>query len=164
MNIEIVPYSNEYIDGVRDLVLSIQQDEFGVQITYEDQLDLHDISAFYRKGIGDFWIALKGTEVVGSIGLTDIGNNKAVLRKMFVKESYRGATHGVAKGLLDTLLKHARGNGVKEIYLGTTAQFLAAHRFYEKNGFDLIDESDLPENFPRMAVHTRRYRLRLYEQ
>jgi RimJ/RimL family protein N-acetyltransferase len=41
--------------------------------------------------------------------------------------------------------------------LGTTAAFLAAHRFYEKSGFRLVDEADLPETFPRMAVDTRFY-------
>jgi predicted N-acetyltransferase YhbS len=28
----------------------------------------------------------------------------------------------------------------------------AAHRFYERNGFVLIAEQDLPSNFPRMPV------------
>ncbi len=47
--------------------------------------------------------------------------------------------------------------GLTKIFLGTTAEFLAAHRFYEKNGFSLIDANDLPERFPRMAVDTRFY-------
>jgi hypothetical protein len=47
---------------------------------------------------------------------------------------------------------------VKEIYLGTTEKFLAAHRFYERNGFQQIAPSELPLKFPKMALDTRFYR------
>lgn len=157
MTVRIVPYEDDFARGVRDLILPIQQDEFGIRITYDDQPDLHDIPAVYRKGRGDFWIALDGETVVGSIALIDIGNNQAALRKMFVEKAYRGSEHGVARELLDALFEHARRTGVTEVYLGTTGRFLAAHRFYEKTGFDLIDEAGLPEAFPRMAVDTRFY-------
>ena len=161
MNIRIVPYSDKFVTGVRDLIVPIQREEFGIAITYDDQPDLHDIPAFYRKGFGDFWIALHESAVVGSIALVDIGNGQGALRKMFVKSAYRGAGHGVARRLLDTLLEHARQTDVKDVYLGTTSKFLAAHRFYEKSGFDLVAETDLPKTFPRMAVDTRFYVRRL---
>jgi N-acetylglutamate synthase-like GNAT family acetyltransferase len=51
--------------------------------------------------------------------------------------------------------------GVKEIYLGTTDKFRAAHRFYEKNGFNEIAEYNLPGNFPVMEVDTKFYQLKL---
>ncbi len=161
MTIAIVRFSESLAQGVRDLIVPIQRDEFGIAITYEDQPDLHDIPAFYRKGCGDFWVALHGREVVGSIALIDIGHRQTALRKMFVKRAYRGPGHGVARRLLDTLMDHARESDVAEVYLGTTSAFVAAHRFYEKTGFDLVDEADLPASFPRMAVDTRFYVRRL---
>jgi predicted N-acetyltransferase YhbS len=42
--------------------------------------------------------------------------------------------------------------------LGTTAKFLAAHRFYEKNGFREIAQTELPASFPVMTVDTKFYR------
>ena len=57
------------------------------------------------------------------------------------------------------LLDGARQRGLRHIVLGTTAAFLAAHRFYEKHGFVQIDERALPAEFPRMAVDTRFYAL-----
>jgi hypothetical protein len=39
---------------------------------------------FYQRGSGAFWIALEGEQVVGSIGLLDIGSDQAALRNMFV--------------------------------------------------------------------------------
>lgn len=161
MTIQIRPYADEDQQGVRDLILTIQQDEFGIPITYEDQPDLKDIKGSYRKGAGEFWIASNGTEIVGSIALIDIGEQQAALRKMFVRRDHRGHAGGVAGKLLDTLLQHAKDEGVSEVYLGTTDSFRAAHRFYEKTGFHLVNEADLPGAFPRMAVDTRFYLYRV---
>jgi N-acetylglutamate synthase-like GNAT family acetyltransferase len=51
--------------------------------------------------------------------------------------------------------------GVREIFLGTTSAFLAAHRFYEKNGFGEIAKTELPAAFPVMAIDSKFYLLRL---
>ncbi len=162
---EVLGFIPPFGQGVRDLIVPIQQDEFGIDITYDDQPDLQDIPGFYQNGTGNFWVVLDDAHVVGTIALKDIGNAQGALRKMFVASSHRGAdpkTGGsVAAELLNTLLGHARMVGLREIFLGTTAQFKAAHRFYEKHGFGLIDAGNLPEAFPRMAVDTRFYVLRL---
>jgi len=161
MTIAVQRYAETHKPGVRDLIVPIQREEFGIDITYADQPDLHDIDGFYRQGAGEFWVAVDGGSVIGSIALIDIGDGMAALRKMFVAQAYRGGEHRIASRLLETLLDHARARGLADIYLGTTTAFLAAHRFYEKAGFDLVDENELPPAFPRMAVDTRFYRLRL---
>jgi GNAT superfamily N-acetyltransferase len=158
---QIQTFSPEYTDGVVRLILPIQQQEFGIAITADAQPDLRDIPGFYQRGAGNFWVALDGGEVVGSIGLLDIGHGQAALRKMFVRPSHRGREHGVAAALLATLLEHARDQGLKEIYLGTTDKFLAAHRFYEKHGFTAVARESLPPAFPVMAVDSVFYALRL---
>jgi N-acetylglutamate synthase-like GNAT family acetyltransferase len=155
--IKIVPFSSRYAKGVVDAILPIQQQEFEIPISLEAQPDLQDISAFYQKGSGNFWVALADGEVVGTVALVDIGMSQVALRKMFVNSSYRGAEHSVAKRLLETLLQWCHEHGVKEIYLGTTSKFLAAHRFYEKNAFREIDHSQLPSSFPVMVVDTKFY-------
>ena len=159
--LNIRPYHSGDADGVRDVILPIQTEEFGVPITVEDQPDLMDISGFYQHGSGNFWVAEADSEIVGTISLLEIGDDAAALRKMFVAAEWRGREHGTAQKLLDTLVGHARGTSLKTIYLGTTALFLAAHRFYEKNSFELINEGHLPSSFPRMTVDTRFYRLDL---
>jgi N-acetylglutamate synthase-like GNAT family acetyltransferase len=141
-----------------ELISSIQRSEFGIDITPEQQPDLKSIGAFYQAGAGNFWVALADDTVVGTIALKDIGGGRAALRKMFVAPAWRGREKGVARALLETLLAWARSKGVSEIYLGTTAQFLAAHRFYEKNGFVEVPKETLPASFPIMAVDSRFYR------
>lgn len=155
--IEIVPYEPQHANGVVAVILPIQQAEFGIPISLESQPDLHDIPTFYQKGLGNFWVALAGKEVVGTIALLDIGNKQAALRKMFVKAAYRGREHGVARRLLESLFQWCRARGIRKVYLGTTAKFLAAHRFYEKHGFHEIARSELPPSFPVMTVDTKFY-------
>lgn len=156
--VEIVPFAPRFAAGVVDVVVPIQRDEFGIAITLEAQPDLLDTGGFYQHGAGNFWVALAQGEVIGTIGLLDIGARRGALRKMFVRAPYRGAQLAVAQRLLDTLLAACRTGGIDEVFLGTTEKFRAAHRFYEKNGFQLVDRALLPATFPVMAVDTRFYR------
>ena len=156
--ISIEPFSENHLPGVVDVILPIQQSEFNIPITLQDQPDLLDIPGFYQKGKGNFWVAMHGSEIVGTIALLDIGNGQGALRKMFVKPAFRGAVNGVARRLLDELLGWAKRKDIIEIYLGTTAKFLAAHRFYEKNGFSEITPAGLPPAFPIMSVDTKFYK------
>jgi GNAT superfamily N-acetyltransferase len=159
--IEIFPFRAGDQHGVIDLILPIQREEFGIAITAEDQPDLAAIPAFYQSGKGDFWVARHDGKVVGTIGLKDIGNDQAALRKMFVAAPFRGREFGVAAKLLGRLIEEARERGLREIFLGTTDLFLAAHRFYEKHGFVEIDKAELPDSFLFMAVDTKFYVFRL---
>lgn len=155
--IDILPFSAEHADGVVAVILPIQQSEFEIPITLDAQPDLRDIPGFYQQRNGNFWVAVDHRDVVGTVALLDIGDGQAALRKMFVSATHRGPERGVARRLLDTLLGWCRARDIREIYLGTTAKFLAAHRFYEKYGFHEIDQQALPESFPVMEVDTRFY-------
>ncbi|MBZ9935959.1 GNAT family N-acetyltransferase [Mesorhizobium sp. BR1-1-16] len=155
----IRPFMPGDAESVARLIVPIQREEFGITITYEEQPDLRDIPAFYQRGAGGFWVAIGPGGVAGTIGLYDIGEGDAALRKMFVAAAHRG--DGTARRLLDHLVAHARQQGLRRIVLGTTDRFLAAHRFYEKNGFAEIAPEDLPAAFPRLAVDSKFYRLAL---
>ncbi|MBB2688201.1 UNVERIFIED_ORG: RimJ/RimL family protein N-acetyltransferase [Rhizobium etli] len=119
--IEIRPFAEGDADDVLSVILPIQREEFGIDITADAQPDLRVIPDFYQSGKGQFWVAVKDGAIVGTLGLKDIGHNQAALRKMFV----------------------------------------AAHRFYEKNGFTEIARSALPRAFPLMAVDNKFYRYKL---
>lgn len=157
----IVPFRPEFTEQVISLIVGIQHEEFGVAITAADQPDLAAIPEFYQKDAGNFWVALSGDRVQGTIALLDIGNREGALRKMFVAREARGKEAGVARRLLETLLAWAQQHGLSRIFLGTTDKFLAAHRFYEKNDFRQIEPEKLPRTFPRMVQDTRYYEIEL---
>jgi GNAT superfamily N-acetyltransferase len=155
-NIEI--YSEPYKQNVTDLILNIQRNEFSIPISIEEQPDLNNIPGFYQINKGNFWVALVDNKVVGTIALLDIGNKRGALRKMFVAAEYRGKGLNIAYQLLQKLLEWAEANNFKEILLGTTEKFIAAHRFYEKNGFSEISKDSLPKEFPVMKVDVKFYK------
>jgi GNAT superfamily N-acetyltransferase len=148
--ISIRPLDNRYSGAIIDLVLPIQQHEFQVAITLEDQPDLHDIESAYISPGGNFWGAFNAKDLVGTIALLRTGEHTAALRKMFVRQAYRGKTHGVAGALLEILKEYCREKGITHLYLGTAPQLKAAQRFYEQNGFVQIAVEALPQEFRRM--------------
>jgi N-acetylglutamate synthase-like GNAT family acetyltransferase len=156
--IHLEPFTEKYKDDVPALIVAIQRNEFGVAINLAAQPDLKNITAFYQTGNGNFWIALNGETVIGTIALLDIGNKQAALRKMFVHADFRGKLYHVGQSLLNVLLQWAGQKGFCEIFLGTTEKFVAAQRFYEKNGFIEIDQQLLPANFPVMPVDVKFYK------
>lgn len=160
----IGPADNRHCRQIIDLILPIQQIEFNVAITLEGQPDLLDIETNYHATGGGFWIARHEGPVqpiLGSIGLIAIGHQAGAIRKMFVRKEYRGKEWGIAGRLLDILLAHSRQSGIRDLYLGTVEVLKAAHRFYERNGFQRIDKSELPDYFPRMAADNVFYHLHL---
>jgi N-acetylglutamate synthase-like GNAT family acetyltransferase len=122
-------YSSEHQSQIVDLILHIQQDEYNIPITKEDQPDLFNVENYYQQGKGNFWVALCGDNVVGTVALLDIGNRQVALRKMFVAKDYRGKTFNTARLLLNSAIEWSKKQAVSEIFLGTTLQFVAAHRF-----------------------------------
>ena len=158
MQIHVRTYEVPDKNSVGELISAIQRGEFGLPITLEQQPDLMDIENFYQTGAGNFWVACDDTRVVGTISLKDIGENCVALRKMFVHPDYRGKDKGISATLLSTALEWGRAKKLTAVYLGTTPQFLAAHRFYEKSGFEEIPANDLPVSFPIMHVDKKFYR------
>lgn len=156
--IEITTYIDKHVSGIIDLILSIQQKEFNIPVTLETQPDLQKIPEIYQSDNGNFWVAIHNEQVIGTIGLIDIGSDMGVIRKMFVNAAYRGSVYGVGHRLLQTLLGWSVQKGMRSIFLGTVEKLKASHRFYEKNGFVRIAEQELPEQFPRMKVDTLFYK------
>lgn len=157
----IRPIHNEYCEQVINLILSIQQKEFGLSITIDQQPDLRDLDANYHNGGGNFWGAFVGGELAGTIALINCGHNTGCIRKMFVKSGYRGKEWGTAQKLLDVLLSFCSENQITTVQLGTVEPLKAAHRFYERNGFARIAKEDLPSYFPLMLTDTMFFELDL---
>ncbi|MET3535202.1 GNAT family N-acetyltransferase [Chryseobacterium limigenitum] len=148
--LEISLVNNTYSKSIIDLVLNIQQKEFNVPITIDDQPDLMRIDDFYFANGGSFWGAFINGELVGTIALVKFDEKAAAIRKMFVKKEFRGKEHNIAQKLLEKLISYCRENGIDEVYLGTISILKAALRFYERNHFTIIDKELLPSKFPVM--------------
>ena len=150
--IEIVPYSENHKNGVDKMMEGIAS-EFPVSIFSKPAavVAVPDV----------YWVALDDKEVVGTVAVLSRDGKYAILKKMMLKSSHRGGDKGISKLLLDTAVAWCREKGLSRIYLGTMEQFRAAQRFYEKNGFREIMESELPANFISNPVDTVFYVLEM---
>ena len=158
---QVSVYSKKDEQAVIDLILDIQQNEFGVPVTIADQPDLLTVKDVYFKGHGHFWVIREKERIVGTIALIDIGNGQSALRKMFVHKDYRGKEKGIGQQLLDHVIAWCKEKGIDEIYLGTFESLLAAQKFYIRNGFVAVEKQSLPASFPVMQVDNRFFKFRL---
>lgn len=157
----IKPVKNNYCRQVVELILPIQQGEFNIPVTLEDQPDLLDIETYYHGTGGGFWAAVENGELLGTIGLIATGHNAGAIRKMFVKKEFRGKEYGIGQQLLDIVIEYAKAAHITDLYLGTVEILKAAHRFYERNGFRRISRSGLPSYFPLMPKDNVFYHLNI---
>jgi GNAT superfamily N-acetyltransferase len=155
----IETYQEKYKEGIVQLILNIQQNEFNVPVTINDQPDLLNIKDVYCIKGGNFWVAVENDQIIGTIALIDMGNGQAALRKMFVHKESRGKEKGIGQLLLNTLIGWGRQKNINEVYLGTVEQLHAAKRFYQRNGFVKVEKNTLPETFPLMPVDTEFFKL-----
>ncbi|SFN36695.1 Acetyltransferase (GNAT) domain-containing protein [Chryseobacterium oleae] len=159
MNVHIQQLDNTYSDQLIDMILTIQQKEFNVPITIEDQPDLKQIESFYTAAGGNFWGAFIDGELVGSIALVKFDERAGAVRKMFVKKEFRGKELNIAQELLEVLISFCRESGIDAIYLGTVNILKAAIRFYERNHFVQVEKENLPARFPLMSADNVFYSL-----
>ena len=128
---EILEYINDYKDTVNQLMHDILVDEFGFQNFSENILKSQNEE--FCSGNNKLWLALDNSEVVGTTGLIEISEHHALLKKVYVKEAYRGK--GIAQQLLNMCLQYAKDQGYDYIILETYERLTRARNFYSKNGF-----------------------------
>ncbi|MFN7039458.1 MAG: GNAT family N-acetyltransferase [Alphaproteobacteria bacterium] len=136
------------------MIEEIQTKEFSVEINDEiNSCILKAEEHFHYNNECNFWYATNAdAEIIGSIGLKKIDENKAEIKKFFVKQEYRG--YGVAQKLFSKLVLVAEKHKFNSLYLGTVDKLKAAQRFYEKRGFMKISKNILPKNFEICPVDT----------
>ena len=161
--ITLAPLDNTWCQPIIDLILPIQQIEFNVPVTLDGQRDLLDIETNYIQPGGGFWGTIRNGELLGTIALINTGHSAGAIRKMFVKKEFRGKEYALAQRLFETLVDYCREHGIVDLYLGTVDMLKAAHRFYERNGFQRIKVEELPSYFPRMMADNVFYHLHLEE-
>ena len=155
----IEPYTGKYDEQIIRLILGIQNDEAGIGLSLDEQPDLKNIAEAYQKDGGEFWLALEGERVIGTIGLMRKEKDCTILKKFFVAADRRSQKVGLA--LYRELLAKAGSLGIRHIILDTPSVAEASHRFYEKSGFRLIRKEELPIPYDYPDRHSLLYMLDL---
>ncbi len=86
----------------------------------------------------NFIVATQNEAIVGVVGL-EVHGRVGLLRSLVVDPTVRG--HGVGQSLCDRLIRHARAQGVRELYLLT----LDAETYFQPLGFRRIERTSAPD-------------------
>lgn len=146
LQVDIFPFQSHHQADI-DLLMTMISKEFSETIFSPQSKTVMEVSLLPTD---KYWVALTDGKVIGTIGFTNLKNNSIALKRMFLNKEFRG--QGIAKILLDTVIKWATDNGVENIYLGTMTQFKAAQTFYKRNDFREIMQTNLPIDFPANPV------------
>jgi N-acetylglutamate synthase-like GNAT family acetyltransferase len=157
MEIQILDYAPHYQSQIDAMMVEIQS-EFQEAIT-----SVHStiISQVYQDADQKFWIALSDDTVAGTIGIKFFSEGKAEIKRMMVSPKFRGKIHGTATLLMNQALAFANEKQVRDIYLGTMQQFVAAQKFYERIGFQPIEIDKLPMDYKINPMDTLFYKMEL---
>ena len=80
-------------------------------------------------------VAVFEGNVIGTIAYERIDDEIVELRRVYVYPEHRG--NGLAKKLLDEIVKIIKEKKYKKLLVGTYENFVSGRRFYEKNNFTL---------------------------
>jgi len=99
---------------------------------FEDEL--RDLPGKYAAPEGRLYLARVGDEIAGCIALRSLGSGACEMKRLFVRESFRGMQIG--KLLIERLIDDARAIGYKAMRLDTFPPKMGkAVRLYESYGF-----------------------------
>jgi putative acetyltransferase len=129
--------------------------EFGLTLGQGSDTDaqLADLPGSYTRDGGAFFVAENEGQLVGTAGVSPVGEGTFELRKMYLVQGARRGKLG--QRLFEVCLEHVRARGGTRVVLDTTDEMKGAIAFYEKNGF-VRDDAYL-----RGARCSRGYRLDL---
>lgn len=99
--------------------------------------ELDTINQQYHKPSGGLLLVFYDDQPVGCAGIRRLDDHTAELKRMYVKDDYRGLKIGVA--LLQRSIDLAKALGYKKLRLDTLANMTKAQQLYQSFGFYEID-------------------------
>ena len=127
--------------GVKKLILSILAKEYPFdQSAYKDT-DINDISGTYSGEDNIFFVVEKNKKIVGAVGVKKEAGNRALLRRLFVDESYRGKGFGTE--LLKSAVGFCKSKHYKTFVFRATDRMSKAMKLCKKEGFKETEDLEV---------------------
>jgi ribosomal protein S18 acetylase RimI-like enzyme len=136
-------------------------EEYGVDASFEGHVAATVAEAAARGFPGTreaICMVELGGEHVGSLALTDEGNDEAAIRWFVLSPEVRG--RGLGRRLLEEMLAKAADAGYARVRLETFSELEAAAHLYRDHGFELVSAETAPR-WGRERITYQRYELEL---
>lgn len=137
--ISIRSATNEDCERVQNLVFSVLR-EYGLEPDLcRTDTDIADIDTAYinRGGVFELLEDVDGN-LLGTVGLYPISDEKIELRKMYFAKNLRGQGYG--KKTLQRMIDRAASLGYRQLYLETAGVLKEAVGLYRSFGFQATEE------------------------
>ena len=109
-------------------------DSLGVDLSFQDfGKELSNIAIQYNAPDGCLFLVFDGNQAIGCAGVRKLDNETAELKRMYVKDGYRGLKIGVH--LLERSIAKSKELGYRKIRLDTLASMTKAQELYRSFGF-----------------------------
>ena len=149
---EIFPLRSHELSAVRKFIQSQILFYFGAKFINYSLPDLDDHKLAYKSDYGAFWVAVRGDEIIGTIGLLVLKNGLGELRRFYVDQAWQ--SQGIGLALFHFLKDKAIAMGIHSLLLGTAEHLDLAKGFYISQGFLPISFENLPADFARSPEDT----------
>jgi putative acetyltransferase len=141
---EIREYKNEDHSRLIEMIsMVLAEYKMSLDFTGPDK-DLHDLQNIYFYNHGAFFIAELDDEIIGSVAVSRIDDEKCELRKLYVLKEHRN--RGFGRILLDKAIDFASSNGYGKMELEVSQKHQKAISLYIQTGFI---KSETPSCCPR---------------
>lgn len=108
-------------------------------------------------------VALDDERVVGCVYLYDLSRREAEIKRLYVRNEYRGL--GLGRRLMNALIETAERNGYSTLRLDTTPSMNSAQHLYSELGFEPYDDGESISDIPQPLLDDITYmRLRLSDE
>lgn len=119
--------------GIQKLINEIMVKEFGEDRAAYPTGDLESLTTSYGALGEAFFVAVDQSKIVGTVAIKKEDDRVALMRRLFVDNTYRRRNIGVQ--LLDRVIQFCHEVGYDEVIFKTTSKMISANELCKKRGF-----------------------------
>jgi GNAT superfamily N-acetyltransferase len=135
-----VKYLDEVVEGINDYYKIDLSAEMGISVRNYVEENIENLVP-NSPSQGIFYLLKQAGVIIGMGGLRKVRENIGEIKRMYIREEYRGKGYG--RALLDKLIKKAKDFGYHKIFLDTGPFLIPAIHLYKSFGF--VRREEYPE-------------------
>jgi carbonic anhydrase len=129
----VAAHEERYIPVIREMFQEYA-DWLAIDLWFQNfEQELASLPGAYGPPRGRLYLALAGGHPAGCVGLREYDEERAELKRLWVRDSFKG--NGIGRLLVRRIVEDAREIGYHHILLDTLPKMEEALRLYESFGF-----------------------------
>jgi len=110
-----------------------------IDLSFQDiETEMFTFPGKYQKPDGIFLVAKYENAIVGCVGYRKINNEICEMKRLYVKDEYKGK--GIGASLIKEVMKSAKNQGYRKMRLDTLEKMESAIKLYKRYGFHEIEQ------------------------